>query len=1264
MKLLVKIAFFIYFLSIYNWVYSQQIVKNFTLKWNNNVEFKVNETKKITTSCIENNDLDANLNPIFNDKWEVENGFEVNNYTITNITFEVVSSSQANQFNISNIPLTLKSDFKIVGNRNKSYAVITLNPLIKEGNAVKKITSFTLNYNLKSDSFKSSKISIVKNSVLNSGTWYKFAIDTTGVFKIDKSFLQSLGINVSSINPKNIHIYGNGGNMLPEKNSDFRYDDLQENAILVQGESDGSFDDNDFILFYGIGPDTWKGAPNNLQHQHNIYSDKAYYFITINDTQGKRITSKATISGIASTIFNTFNDYTFFEKDEVNLFAIGQQWFGDNFSVENVHNYTIPFPGIDNSEPLKIKVRGVAESASNSSMSVQVNNQNAFSINYAAYSGLTLANANENNSLVNVSGDAVNISVTFNNNGNPTAKAFLDYIEVIGKKKLIATGKQFSFRNFNQLNATGLVEFTIQNNTDISQVWDVTNPLQPESIINEATDASFSFNASSGILNQFVALNDTNYYLPEKIDNSEVANQNLHALSNIDYLIVAPDYLMESAQQLANYHNQNSNLITQVVSLSQIYNEFSSGAQDVTAIRDFVKHLYDNSTTNKIKYVCLFGDASYDYKNRISGNTDVVPAFESYESFNLATSYVTDDYFGMMDSSEGDMNSFQMQDVATGRIPVSDVLQASKVVSKILNYYNVNTKGNWRTDLTLVADDIDQAGEETIEVNMEKIADTITSKKPIFNLKKIYIDAYKQETSAGGNRYPSVNKDITNQVQKGTLLVDYFGHGGEDGWAAERILEVSDIKSWTNFSKLPLFITATCEFTRFDNPLRTTVGELLFWNEKGGASSLVTTTREIYISFGESVNEKLMGYLLKYNNEDYSISQALMVTKNQFYSTQRYFIYDIGDPAMKLPIPSTNIVLTKMNDVPVSQSLDTIKALSYVKFEGEVTDESGNLLPDFNGEFNVSVYDKPVTKTTLDNDNHNFKMTFEAIESKIFNGRSKVENGKFSFDFVAPKDLKIAYGKGKLSFYASNSTTDKAGFNSDIIVGGLNANAPEDKIGPTIQLYLNDLNFVEGGTTNQNPVFIAVLEDSSGINTSITSIDHDIVAILDGDNANPIVLNDYFQTELNDFKKGKVNYQLSNLSPGMHTITLKAWDTYNNLSEATLTFFVVSDGDLVLTYVLNYPNPFVNYTEFWFNHNKPNELLNVQIQIFTISGKLVKTINQTVQSVGNLVRSITWNGLDDFGAKIGKGVYIYKLKVVSENSNSKAEKIEKLVILQ
>ena len=742
-------------------------------------------------------------------------------------------------------------------------------------------------------------------------------------------------------------------------------------------------------------------------------------------------------------------------------------------------------------------------------------------------------------------------------------------------------------------------------------------------------------------------------------------NQNLHKLQDIDYIIITQEYLFSEANRLAVFH-QNNNLTTQVVSLNEIYNEFGSGSPDLTAIRDFVRFLYLNATTpdKRIKYIALFGDTSFDFKNRITNNNNIVPAFQSFESFNLARGYVTDDYFGMMDDNEGNLIFSDQQDVATGRFPITTVFEAKNAVDKTLSYYDNTSYGDWRNLITVIADDPDKPGEFVLQKTVDLIAEDIKINKPGFNIKKIYCDAYQQETSAGGERYPQVNTAIDNAIESGTLVINYFGHGGVDGWANERILEVPQIQNWKNSKTLPLFITITCEFSRFDNPLRPSAGEYVFLNSQGGAADMITTTREIYISLGQIFNKKLSQILFEFNDEDYTISEALMHTKNEFTSEQRFFVYNFGDPAMNLAQAKPNIRITKMNGIDIDQTKDTLKALSHISFEGIVTDNTNTLLNNFNGEISTTIFDKALEKTTLDNDNFGKTMEFTSIESKIFRGRASVKNGRFSIKFIVPKDIRIAYGNSKLSFYADDKQSDRTGYDFNIIIGGINSNAPDDNVGPNIQLYLNDESFVDGGNTNSSPLLLASLEDESGINTSITAVDHDIIAVIDNDNANPVILNDYYQTEIDDFTNGKVKYQMRNLEPGLHNIKFKCWDTYNNLSESSLNFVVVDNNDLVLSKVLNYPNPFVSYTEFWFNHNKPNEVLETQIQIFTISGKLIKTINQSIQTNGTLSREISWNGLDDFGNKIGKGVYIYILKVNSPFSNISAEKIEKLVILQ
>ncbi len=1270
------IYLFIFILSI-PFIYSQNSQsKVFTLKWNDKSVVQISNNQSISLPLIDTNLFNTNNIPTYTTSFNVQKNILVQDYQIKNVKFSNISSNLLKNININDVPTSIDSHFNISKARNKSIAVLTLNPLINNNGQIKKVISFTLDYNLTLNKSASKQKNIpipiyASNSVLSNGTWFKFSVDTTGVFKIDKNLLQNIGINTSNLNPKNIKIYGNGGNLLPQLNSDFRYDDLQENAIYVDGETDGTFDNNDFILFYAKGPHSWKvnsSTFNQTKHQNNIYSDKAYYFITVDNGTGKRISKANELIQPIDEQVNNYQDYLVHEIDKTNLFANGQQWLGEDFSFNEKQTFHFNFNDIDDTEDLTIRIRGAAISFTNTQMLAKINGQDLLNLNFTALSTSSFALARPTVAFenTNTNQSEINIEITYNNFGNPSARAFLDYIEIIGTKKLITNEKQFSFRNINTTNNNKVYEYQIQNNTNVSQLWDVTDYINPKQIVNESTNADFTFKSFGGDIKEFIVINENDYFIPETIDDNKVENQNLHQLKDVDYVIITQNYLMNEAERLAKHHRENSNLSTLVIDINQIYNEFGSGSPDLTAIRDFIRFLYLSATSenNKIKYVCLFGDSSFDFKDRITNNNNIVPAFQSFESFNLVTSYVTDDYFGLMDDNEGDLTSIDLQDVATGRFPVSSLLEAKEAVDKTLNYYQTNSFGDWRNTVSFVADDPDKANEFVIQKTVDILAEDLKANKPGFNIKKIYADAHQQETSAGGERYPTVNDAITNAVETGTLVLDYFGHGGINGWANERILEVPQIQSWNNYNTLPLFITVTCEFSRFDNPLRPTAGEFTFLNSKGGAVNMITTTREIFISVGQAFNKVLIQKLFGFQDENYTIAEALMYTKHSTSSAQRFFVYNFGDPAMKLAQPKPNILITKMNDKNILQSKDTLKALSHIKFDGIVTDANNTILNNYNGTLSATIYDKALNKTTLDNDNFGKKMEFTAIESKIFKGRASVTNGIFSFDFIVPKDIRIAFGNAKISFYAEDNVNDKAGYNLDIIIGGIDPNAPSDNEGPTIKLFMNDESFVDGGNTNESPVLYAVLEDNSGINTSITAVDHDILAILDNDNANPIVLNDYYETELNDFKKGKVKFPLRNLEPGLHHLKFKCWDTYNNPSESTLSFIVVDDSNLILSNVLNYPNPFVNYTEFWFNHNKPNETLEVQIQIFTVSGKLIKTLNKSVQSEGLLSREISWNGLDDFGNKIGKGVYVYKLHVKSLLSKAKAEKFEKLVILQ
>jgi hypothetical protein len=638
---------------------------------------------------------------------------------------------------------------------------------------------------------------------------------------------------------------------------------------------------------------------------------------------------------------------------------------------------------------------------------------------------------------------------------------------------------------------------------------------------------------------------------------------------------------------------------------------------------------------------------------------------------------MSDDFYGNMGECEGTIGTeggdIDFLDIAMGRIVVDNVALANAMVDKIIRYTSETSYGNWRNNFVLISDDADKSGDIDLQFNLDALGDQISAEKPFINVKKIHSDSYQQQASAGGNRYPEVNEAIKNAFDAGAIIIDYFGHGGEDGLSAEYIYTKQMAENFNNSNNLPCMITVTCEFTKFDNPLRITAGELTYQNKNGGAISLVTTTRAIYVNIGVNFNvllaDELFGYGVDVPNTP---AEGLRRAKAEIGSDLRRVVFYIGDPAMQLAFPKKSIRLTKLNGMPIGQATDTLKALSKVKFEGEVVNESGALMTDYNGILEAKIFDKNVERQTLGNDGTQRNRTgpvvimdFITLGEGIFNGQATVANGLFEFEFVVPRDIQIPVGKGRVSLYAKRNDVleDQAGVNLDLDVGGLNENAPEDNEGPLIKLYMNDESFVSGGITDDSPMLLAKLEDPNGINTA-SGIGHDIVAILDGDEANPFVLNEFYQADVDDYSKGKTTYKFRDLEDGLHTLTLKAWDVYNNSSTAEIQFIVAGNDKLEITRVLNYPNPFVNYTQFWFNHNRPDETLDVQVQVFTVTGKVVWTKNATLPPSGSfLCRDITWDGRDDFGDRIGKGVYVYKITVRSALTNQRVEKFEKLVIL-
>lgn len=1229
----------------------------------------------------------------------VSSAVNENSVSVSNIIYESISEEQLGNLSSSAIPSGVNAKLTSVHARDSWYAALRLSPVIRDGSGYKRIKSFTYSFSVATATQltrTTNSVNTVTNSVLGTGEWFRFYVEKSGVYQVSKSFLQQLGFNVN-VDPRKIKIYGNGGRMLPLLNSTAYPMDLAENAITFIGEEDGVFNDGDYILFYAEGVDNWNEESGT---HNNLFADRSYYYVTSQGGDGKRMLPMAQPAGAPNVTVSSFDDYKFYEKDLVNIARLGRKWHGDPFNVENEQDFSFSMPNLVS--PVTVKVSAAAKSLTNTTMSVSANGNPLGTLIFVASGSSTEADdggvsISDNNGLTATFDPAgaanITISLKYNNNGVPGSNAWLDYIIVEGKRELRGTGFQYRFRYKDAASSIGVAEYRIANAGSITQVWDITNIYDVARVENTAGNM-FSYKASLGEVREYITVVPGDYYSPLKESNTRVPNQDIKGtvfknvqgqFQDIDYIIVTPFSLSGPAERLANLHRTQSNLNVKVVSLENIYQEFSSGKQDIAAIRNFIKYVYENASipSKRIKYINLFGDASFDYKNRIPNNTNIVPTFHGYggglPNYSTVSTFVSDEFFGLMDPNEGTMIGAEGQDIAVGRMLVSNTLQANQMVDKVYDYKNAESYGRWRNEYILVADD---AGDASIDVEfvpkLQDVAAALNTNKPFINIRKIYSDAYVQQATSGGQRYPEAKEQLVRSINYGALVVNYLGHGGEYGMAHERIFESNNAIALSNENKYPLFITATCELTKFDNPYLQTVGEYLYWNPKGGAIAMITTTRSIFANVAFTFNEQLVSKLYAFDGGEYpTMAEALRQTKVGNPSQLTKVISFVGDPALKLAIPKPKIVLTEINDVPVSSSTDVLQALSYVKLGGEVQDENGNTLNFYNGELAVTVFDKPIERVTLNNDNvfynhDNNPLTpnvpaifpFNVLGETIFRGNASITNGKFEFGFVVPRDIRMPVAEGRVSFYAKRHAIleDQTGHDATVKIGGINQNAAVDNTAPRVRIYMNDESFISGGITNESPIFLAFLEDEHGMNTA-SGIGHDMIAILDGDETNPFILNDYYETELNDHTRGKLRFPFANLEKGLHTLTFKAWDVYNNLVTAELTFVVVGDDEMRIERVLNYPNPFVSYTEFWFTHNRPFEPLDVQVQVFTITGKVVKTINQSVTTDGFLCRDIKWDGRDDFGDRIGKGVYVYKLTVKSSTTNKRAEKYEKLVLL-
>ncbi len=1195
---------------------------------------------------------------------------------ITDQKTEIVDLPESLASKINSVDFKISSE--ITEFRGQYSLVTTVDPLRKSDRGkIEKLLSFTIELELtegKNINFRNPENTF--SSVLSSGDIFKISVSRTGIHKIDKSFLESkLGIDVSKINPKKIKIYGSRGGRVPELNSAERTDDLSELHIFISGETDGKFDNGDYILFYAEGADIWKynEANNSYIFDKNIYENFNYYFIKIDNQDGLRVQKSSEITEVADFETSFYDMTQRLEVDKVNLLGsftategTGKEWYGDIFnSGSREKNYTnqFDFSGFYNSGAVEVDLLFAARSRVSSSITLSIGSKNftknISTVNVLNAESLYARKVSIKESFL-ITDSNPNIKLSYNSSASD-AEGWIDYLQIVFNREVLLDNSQLSFRNRVTIPAN-IASITLKNYSD-QVIWDVSNPFAPVEIPVSNNRITFK---PFGKLHEFIAHNNIlSAFEPSPI--GKISNQNLHGIKDDNMIIVYHPKFKEDAIRLAEHRQKKSGLRISAVESTEVYNEFSGGKLDPGSIRDLAKMVLQRNP--EFRYLLLFGDGSYDYKGLVKDipAENFIPVYETDESLDPIDGFPSDDFYGLLGPEEG-INLVGSLDIYVGRLPAKTKEEAKVLVDKII-YYETSpeTLGDWRLRLGYTADDEDG---NTHLRDMDEIARSDENRHLLYNQQKVYADAFTQVSTPGENRYPEANKTINDNIFKGQLTLTYLGHGGPLGWAQERILTVPDIQAWTNLNSLSVMITATCSFAAYDDPAVVSPAEYALLNPRGGAIALFSTTRAVYTNSNKLLTDGVHELLYKkINGKSPTLGYVLAESKNKyqgdFYRVNSRKFTLLGDPSLQIAMPEYKIFTTLINGNDANLAADTIRALEKVTIEGYIGDETGTLFSGFNGTIYPTVYDKKSILQTLSNDSGSPKFSYTMYKNIIFKGAATVKNGKWSFSFWVPKNINYSFGNGRISMYATNEiSTDAGGVFTNLIIGGTSKNIVNDNQGPQMDIFMNDESFVSGGRTNSDPVLLLNLSDDFGINVTGNAIGQDITAILDGDNQNIFILNDFYEAGKDNFTNGKVKFPLNNLSKGAHYIVAKAWDISGNSTERRVDFLVTDTNDNSLSHVLNYPNPFTNHTSFTFEHDLVNTDIDIVVNIYSITGKLIKSVVQTKYSSGFRVNDISWNGRDDFESGLAKGIYLYQIKIHSKELNlTRESKFEKLIKL-
>ncbi len=1064
-------------------------------------------------------------------------------------------------------------------------------------------------------------------SVLSAGRWWKMAAEGEGIHRVTTREVSALeGVSIDSVG-----VYGGSGGMLSQYNRLTPTKDLQPVAVdIVDHNGNGRFDSDDELLFYGEGAGGWSYDATRgwWRYAHHAYATENYYYLTTTARNGRRI---ATASAVAATTeTNSYTAVAHVDNELNNIFATGQRWVGEKFSTGlSSRNFTLTLPGnSDGAVRLRYAVASRSTATSTFTMSTTGHSQTLYITPHAVCDSVSTL----------LSTPSTHFTFTLNYTpGESTGVGYLDYIEASAHAPLTFGGGQLTVRNDQHLG--GAARYRVSGTTAGLRVWEVSRAGEErEMVLNDGVWCDSTTEAR-----RYVLFDGSQYLTPQHI--MPIENQNLHGSDAAELVVVCTPTLLEQGRRVATLHELFDGISTLTVTDEEVYNEFSSGKQDPMAVRALLRHLKSVHGDMPPRYLLLMGKGTYDNRNILGGTIPTVVTYETAYSFDEdGQSYASDDMMGYL-GENGYGYTGEALEVSVGRLPAKSVEEATLLVDKVEGYLtkrdwtDENERGDWRNYVALLADDADPGKpyDTAFVHSSEVVARYVNNRFPELNVEKLYADSYHQSSGAIGSYYPDLNNALRKRINKGCLLLNYIGHGSTAYIGTERYLSFSDIDAFTNIDRLPLFVTSTCSYGRYDY-LEGLCGAEACILARGAMMGVISASRPI--SHTERFNSDVILYAL---DSRYSIGDALRMAKNR--TPVSPCIGLIGDPALRLSRAANRVVVTHVNRRAVTEGVDdTATVLSRVTVSGEIQDSTGALITDFDGTLYPIVFDRTVVAHTLANDNPETEVAFTQQKNILYRGNHEVRGGRFEYSFVVPMDVAYQYDYAKLSHYARSAGEDASGCYNQLLIGGMNEGAEVTAAAPKIRLFMGDTNFHNGGITDPNPTLIALLSDSAGINAG-TGLGHDITAMIDGNPGSMVVLNDLYESDVT-CTGGEIYYTFRDLTPGRHTLTLKAWNIYNISSTATIDFVVHDEETLSLSSLFCWPNPASEQARFQVETNNTTKIASAEMQIYNTYGQCVWAVTPTVSADGYTVGPVVWNL-----GNVTPGLYVARMIVTDEEGN-------------